>query len=232
MSRARLRHRCQLTLKIAPEDRSPTQELELLIDADGRASYSTGFSVTSCLSSRCPTSKRWIDSGRTTNCSCSRPRRAGRVCPWWAAVRCRTAGTSETAVPATVRTMGMRAGRPALAGRAASSMRNVWLEFVGPGEESPGLQVGSGGAVAGALRGDADRESQPPVHTEQGAGGCAPGASPGGSGAADRLSAHTTRRLEGQATLRPEPRCLKLGQLDRLAAGVALVVAAGAAGQS
>ena len=127
-----------LTLKIAPEDRSPVQKLELLIDADGRASYSTGVRVTSCLSF--PMSdleeldRVWAnDELLALAPQACRPRVSlvdgGPLPERWNFRNCRPRYGPHN-------TDACRSAGVAMAGRAASSMRNVWLEFVGPGEES------------------------------------------------------------------------------------------------
>ena len=127
----------RLTLKIAPEDRSPVQKLELLIDADGRASHSTGVRVTSCLSF--PMSdleeldRLWAnDELLALAPQACRPRVSlvdgGPLPERWNFRNCGPHYRLDDAD--TCRSAGV-----AMAGRAASSMRNVWLEYVGPGED-------------------------------------------------------------------------------------------------
>lgn len=128
----------RMTLKIAPLDRDSVQQFGLLLDADGRASYSTGVRVSSCLSF--PMSdleeldRLWANDellkGAPQACG---PRLSlvdgGPLQERWNFRNCGPHYRLDDAD--TCRSAGA-----AMAGRAASSMRNVWLEYVGPGEDS------------------------------------------------------------------------------------------------
>jgi len=133
------RHRgTRLTLKIAPLDRDSIQQFGLLLDADGRASYSTGLRVTSCPSFRMSDlealDRLWANDelleGAPQACG---PRLSlvdgGPLPERWNFRNCGPHYRAES-------TDTCRSAGVAMAGRAASSMRNVWLEYVGPGEDS------------------------------------------------------------------------------------------------
>ncbi len=127
----------RLTLEIAPLDRDSVQRFGLLLDGDGRASYSTAFRVTSCLffsmSDLEELDRLWANdellAGAPQACG---PRLSfvdgGPLPERWNFRNCGPHYRLDDAD--TCRSAGV-----AMAGRAASSMRNVWLEYVGPGED-------------------------------------------------------------------------------------------------
>lgn len=128
----------RLTLKVAPVDRSPV-EVGLLVDEDGSASYSTNWrGATACLSFRMSDiealDRLWGNEDLLANApeACG-PRlslvEGGAPREGWTFRSCGPHRRSDEAD-------ACRSGDVAMAGRAASSMRNVWLEYVGPGEES------------------------------------------------------------------------------------------------
>lgn len=128
----------RLTLKIAPLDRDSVQQFGLLLDADGRASYSTGLRVTSCPSFRTSDlealDRLWANDELLARAAqaCG-PRLSlvdgGPLPERWNFRICGPHYRSESMD-------ACRSAGAAMAGRAASSMRNVWIEYVGPGEDS------------------------------------------------------------------------------------------------
>jgi len=136
---AESRHRgTRLTLKIAPLDRHSVQQFGLLLDADGRASYSTGPRVTSCPSFRMSDLEALDRLWGNEELLASAPQACGPrlslvdggpLPERWNFRNCGPHYRLES-------TDTCQSAGVAMAGRAASSMRNVWLEYVGQGEDS------------------------------------------------------------------------------------------------
>ncbi len=127
----------RLTLKIAPLDRSPVQSFAILIDADGRATYLTGGGATGCLqfsaSDLEAVDRLWTNDGLLERapqaCGPGVSLLDGGPLPErWNFKNCGShyrSDSAETCLSAGV----------AMAGRAASAMRNVWIEYVGVEED-------------------------------------------------------------------------------------------------
>ena len=123
----------RLTLIVSPEDRSPGRRLGLLVDADGRASYSTGGRVTACLAFPAADlealDRLWGDGALLADAPAACRSRLSLVDGGPLPERRTSRGPHyhpDNSEPCRLAALEM-------AGRAASSMRNVWIEYVGSG---------------------------------------------------------------------------------------------------